>query len=112
MLRTFFHRFLAFYGTTYLADHAAPANRWVHFLANVSAMATLATGAALRSRDLLLLGVWFQLGPPYLGHILFEGSHNSIDRSWLMSALGSWYTTFEIVTGRQSISHGIRGRHV
>ncbi len=101
-------KFLEFYRTVYLKDHASPANRWVHFLSNVLAIVSLSAAVIFWSWELLLLGAWFQLGPPYLGHIVFEGSHRSIDRSWILSAVGSWYTTLQIIIGKQSITHGVR----
>src|SRR5689334_24551982 len=99
-------RFLDFYETTYLKDHAKPLNRWVHFLSNLSAISCLTAGLVTQSWSLFALGVWFQLGPPYLGHILFEGSHASIDRSPIFSAMGSWYTTSQILLRRQSVTWG------
>ena len=95
-----------FYESIYLPDHAAPLNRWVHFLSNLSALVFCALGATFLSLPLFALGVWFQLGPPYLGHILFEKTHRSIDQSPVFAALGSWFTTYEIFRGRQSVTHG------
>jgi hypothetical protein len=100
--------FLRFYEEVYLPDHAAPWNRWVHFVSNLLALGCCGGGLALRSLPLFLLGVWFQLGPPYLGHLLFEKSHRSIDQSPLFAAIGSWWTTLQIVAGRQSVTHGVR----
>ena len=59
---------------------------------------------SLRSPDLFAFGVWCQLGPPYLGHILFEKTHRSIDQNWLFAAMGSWWTTLQIFAGRQRVS--------
>lgn len=103
-----FTAFFRFYEEVYLPDHAAPLNRWVHFGSNLTALAACGGGLALGSLPLFLLGVWFQLGPPYLGHLLFEKSHRSIDQSPLFAALGSWWTTLQIVSGRQSVTHGVR----
>lgn len=103
MLENFHH----FYRTVYLPDHAAPLNRWVHFGSNVCAMAFCLLGLLLQEGWVFALGIWFQLGPPYLGHILFEKTHNSIDQAPIYAALGSWYTTFQIVQGKQCITHGV-----
>ncbi len=105
-IRTFSQSFRTFYETTYLPDHASPWNRWVHFLSNLSALVFCGLGVGFRSFPLFITGVWFQLGPPYLGHILFEKTHRSIDQSPVFAALGSWATTFEILTGKQSVTHG------
>lgn len=102
-------QFLTFYQEVYLPDHAAPMNRWVHFLSNVLALLLCLSGVLLWSWYLFLLGIWFQLGPPYLGHILFEKSHRSIDQSPIYAAIGSWYTTLQILLGKQSVTHGPPG---
>ena len=102
----FTQSFSEFYETVYLQDHAAPLNRWVHFLSNISALIFCALGAWFWSLPLFAMGVWFQLGPPYLGHLLFEKTHRSIDQSPLFAALGSWFTTYEILTGKQSVTRG------
>ena len=106
-----FTRFLVFYRDIYLPDHAAPANRWVHFLSNLSAITACTAGLVLQSRDLFAFGVWCQLGPPYLGHILFEKTHRSIDENWLFAAMGSWFTTWQIFTGKQCVTHGLAHHH-
>lgn len=103
----FWQTFLRFYDEVYLPDHAAPLNRWVHFLSNVSALLFCASGILWWNWILFAFGVWFQLGPPYLGHILFEKTHRSIDQSPIMAALGSWYTTMQIFLGKQSVTHGV-----
>jgi phosphatidylglycerol lysyltransferase len=99
-------RFFEFYRDVYLPDHAAPLNRWVHFLSNMSALTCCIAGLLLPNLALFLLGVWFQLGPPYLGHLLFEKTHRSIDQSPIFAAVGSWWTTLQIVLGRQSVTWG------
>jgi phosphatidylglycerol lysyltransferase len=99
-------RFFDFYREVYLPDHSAPLNRWVHFLSNVSALTCCLAGLLLPNLALFLLGVWFQLGPPYLGHLLFEKTHRSIDQSPVFAALGSWWTTLQIVLGHQSVTWG------
>jgi hypothetical protein len=98
--------FKDFYENVYLPDHAAPLNRWVHFLSNISALGFCAAGVWFLNVYLFAFGVWCQLGPPYLGHILFEKTHRSIDQSPVFAAMGSWYTTFEILTFKQSVTHG------
>lgn len=100
-------RFLEFYREVYLPDHQAPLNRWVHFLSNLCAIGGCLGGLALGSPVLFALGVWFQLGPPYLGHLLFEKTHRSIDQSPVFAAVGSWWTTWQILTGRQCVTHGL-----
>ena len=106
--RPFFQRFMDFYEGIYLPDHASTANRWVHFLSNIAALVCCSLGVWFWSGYLFAFGVWCQLGPPYLGHILFEKTHRSIDQSPIFAALGSWFTTYEILTGQQSITHGRR----
>lgn len=106
----FWNQFQRFYDEVYLPDHAAPLNRWVHFLSNVSALICCGVGLILWNWYVFAFGVWFQLGPPYLGHILFEKTHRSIDQSPIMAALGSWYTTLQIVLGKQSITFGPRAK--
>lgn len=105
-VRDFSQSFGDFYENTYLPDHASPWNRWVHFLSNISALLFCALGVWFRSIPLFAMGIWCQLGPPYLGHILFEKTHRSIDQSPVFAALGSWSTTYEILTGKQSVTHG------
>lgn len=105
-LRKQWHAFMHFYETVYEPDHAAPLNRWVHFLSNVSALLFCGLGLWYWNIYLFVFGVWFQLGPPYLGHILFEKTHRSIDQSPIYAALGSWYTTLQIFMLRQSVTHG------
>ncbi len=105
---SFSQRFTEFYDGVYLPDHASPWNRWVHFLSNVAALACCSLGIWFGSVYLFAFGVWCQLGPPYLGHILFEKTHRSIDQSPIFAALGSWFTTYQILTGKQSITHGRR----
>ncbi len=107
MLRRTIAEFHAFYRDVYLPDHSAPLNRWVHFLSNVSALTCCVAGVVAGSVSVFALGVWFQLGPPYLGHILFEKTHRSIDTSPVFSALGSWFTTWQILRGNQCITHGV-----
>jgi hypothetical protein len=104
--RKFRRSFDEFYEQVYLPDHAAPLNRWVHFLSNLSAILFCGLGVYYFSLYLFAVGVFCQLGPPYLGHILFEKTHRSIDQSPIFAALGSWYTTFQILLGEQSITHG------
>jgi hypothetical protein len=106
MLQHFLQSFDEFYERVYLPDHASPWNRWVHFLSNVAAVGFIVLGAWYASFYLAVIGIWCQLGPPYLGHILFEKSHRSIDQSPIFAAMGSWYTTYQILIGRQSITHG------
>lgn len=105
-LRDQWLKFMHFYDTVYLPDHAAPLNRWVHFLSNVAALLGCSLGLIFGNLYLFIFGIWFQLGPPYLGHILFEKTHRSIDQSPIYAALGSWYTTLQIVRGRQSVTYG------
>lgn len=105
-LRNQWLQFMNFYETVYLPDHAAPLNRWVHFLSNVAALLCCGLGLLMMNIYLFAFGLWFQLGPPYLGHILFEKTHRSIDQSPIYAALGSWYTTLEIFLGRQSVTYG------
>jgi hypothetical protein len=105
-LRNQWLQFMNFYETVYLPDHAAPLNRWVHFVSNVAALLCCGLGLLMMNIYLFAFGLWFQLGPPYLGHILFEKTHRSIDQSPIYAALGSWYTTLEIFLGRQSVTHG------
>lgn len=102
MLENFFR----FYREVYIPDHSAPLNRWVHFLSNISALLCCAGGLWIGNLALFLLGIWFQLGPPYLGHILFEKTHRSIDQSPIYAAMGSWWTTLQIFLGRQCVTHG------
>ena len=102
--------FFAFYDDVYLPDHAAPLNRWLHFISNVSAFSCCVAGVVVGSVDLFAFGVWCQLGPPYLGHILFEKTHKSIDQSPVFAAVGSWFTTWEILRGKQCVTHG-RAHH-
>lgn len=102
--------FFVFYEEVYLPDHAAPLNRWVHFLSNVLALACCGIGILLWNWIWFAFGVWCQLGPPFLGHVLFEKSHRSIDQSPIFAAMGSWYTTLQILMGRQSITYGPRQR--
>ena len=99
-------RFLRFYWDVYVPDHSAPLNRWVHFLSNLAALGLCGLGAWWQSAWVFALGVWCQLGPPYLGHILFEKTHRSIDQNWLFAAVGSWFTTMQILLGRQTVTHG------
>jgi hypothetical protein len=107
-IRNFRRSFEEFYEQVYLPDHAAPLNRWVHFLSNLSAILFCGLGVNFFSLYLFTVGVFCQLGPPYLGHILFEKTHRSIDQSPIFAALGSWFTTFQILVGKQSITHGKR----
>lgn len=107
-IQAFWNSFQQFYEEVYLPDHAAPLNRWVHFLSNVSALLFCGYGAIAWNWYVFLFGIWFQLGPPYLGHILFEKTHRSIDQSPIFAALGSWYTTGQIFLGKQSVTHGRR----
>ncbi len=104
----FLRSFKKFYDEVYVPDHTAPLNRWVHFLSNVSAMAFGLAGLCLLDLYLVAIGIWCQLGPPFLGHILFEKTHRSIDQSPIFAAMGSWYTTYQILVGKQSITHGRR----
>jgi len=103
---TLFQSFDEFYERVYLPDHASPWNRWVHFLSNLAALVFISLGAWFASFYLVVIGIWCQLGPPYLGHILFEKTHRSIDQSPIFAAIGSWYTTYQILIGRQSVTHG------
>lgn len=103
-------KFFRFYEEVYIPDHSAPLNRWVHFLSNISALTCCIGGCWIGNIALFALGVWFQLGPPYLGHILFEKTHRSIDQSPIFAAIGSWWTTLQILAGRQSVTHGPRPR--
>lgn len=105
-VQQFWATFQRFYDEVYLPDHAAPLNRWVHFLSNVLALVCCLSGLVWWNWILFAFGIWCQLGPPYLGHILFEKTHRSIDQSPVMAALGSWYTTLQIFLGKQSITHG------
>jgi hypothetical protein len=107
-ISVFLQSFADFYERVYLPDHASPWNRWVHFLSNVAAAALIGLAAWFGSVYLFVAGIWCQLGPPYLGHILFEKTHRSIDQSPIFAALGSWYTTWQILTGKQSVTHGRR----
>lgn len=102
MIARFFH----FYWSVYVPDHSAPLNRWVHFSSNLAALFFCGLGLATQTAWVFALGVWFQLGPPYLGHILFEKTHRSIDQSPIWAAVGSWYTTSQILLGRQSVTYG------
>lgn len=106
--RNFVKSFLDFYDRVYIPDHSAPLNRWVHFLSNISAILFGVLGLWYQSLYLIVIAMWCQLGPPYLGHILFEKTHRSIDQSPIFAAMGSWYTTFQILIGKQSITHGRR----
>ncbi len=100
-----FDGFHHFYRTVYVPDHAAELNRWVHFLSNIGAVFFGTLGAVTRTHWVFALGVWCQFGPPYLGHILFEKTHRSIDQSPIYAFIGSWYTTAQILIGRQCIRH-------
>ena len=105
-LNRFLRSFEDFYEEIYLPDHAAPLNRWVHFLSNIAALAFCTASLWFSSFTLFGVGVWCQLGPPYLGHILFEKTHRSIDQSPVFAAMGSWFTTYQILTFKQSVTHG------
>lgn len=100
-----FERFHHFYRTVYVPDHAAVLNRWVHFLSNMGALFFGTLGVVTQTGWVFALGVWCQFGPPYLGHILFEKTHRSIDQSPIYAFIGSWYTTSQILLGRQCIRH-------
>jgi hypothetical protein len=102
----FLRSFEEFYETVYLPDHASPLNRWVHFLSNLSALGFCSAGVWYSSVVLFGIGVWCQLGPPYLGHVFFEKTHRSIDQSPIFAAMGSWFTTYQILTGKQSVTYG------
>lgn len=104
--RDYLRAFHEFYEQVYLPDHASPWNRWVHLLSNVAALSFIVLGIWFASLYLGIIGIWCQLGPPYFGHILFEKTHRSIDQSPIFAAMGSWYTTFQILIGRQSVTHG------
>ena len=108
MLQDFFRSFEDFYDRIYVPDHTSPWNRWVHFLSNVAALTFGLLGISFFNLYLIAIGIWCQLGPPYLGHILFEKTHRSIDQSPIFAAMGSWYTTYQIFIGKQSITYGRR----
>lgn len=107
-IQRFWLSFNEFYERVYLPDHASPLNRWVHFVSNIGAIFFIVLGVWFASFYLAVIGIWCQLGPPYLGHILFEKTHRSIDQSPIFAAMGSWYTTFQILIGKQSVTHGRR----
>jgi phosphatidylglycerol lysyltransferase len=100
-----FAGFHHFYRTVYVPDHAAELNRWVHLFSNVGAVFFGTVGVVTQTAWVFALGVWCQFGPPYLGHILFEKTHRSIDQSPIYAFIGSWYTTTKILLGRQCIRH-------
>ena len=106
----FVRSFEEFYENVYLPDHASPLNRWVHFLSNIAALSFCAAGVWYSSITLFGIGVWCQLGPPYLGHVLFEKTHRSIDQSPIFAAMGSWFTTYQILTRKQSVTYGRRSK--
>lgn len=106
--KSFTESFTDFYERVYLPDHASPWNRWVHFLSNLAALTFIGLGVWFWSLYLFVFGVWCQLGPPYLGHILFEKTHRSIDQSPIFAAIGSWFTTYQILIGKQSVTRGRR----
>ncbi len=109
-VRRFLVSFHRFYEEVYLPDHAAPLNRWVHFLSNLSALLFLVLAILYSSLYFLAVGIFCQLGPPYFGHLLFEKTHRSIDQSPIFAAMGSWYTTFQIFLGKQSVTYGVGRR--
>ncbi len=66
-IRNFSQSFGEFYESIYLPDHAAPLNRWVHFLSNVSAVIFCGLGVGFWSLPLFALGVVY-------GTLLVPGS--------------------------------------
>lgn len=95
--------FDAFYRSHYLEEHRNPINRRIHFASNCGVLLSLALAAKTKRWEFLASAVTLQVIPPFLGHVLFEGSHQSIERSPLFSALGSWRMFFEIVFGKQRL---------
>lgn len=96
-------KFEEFYRETYLHEHTNRTNRWIHFLSNLSVLTCL-SAAAVTQNWLFLAGAAFsQLVPPFLGHVFFEGSHQSVERSPLFSAMGSWRMFFDIIRGREKL---------
>ena len=92
-----------FYHHLYRHEHSNPVNRWIHFLSNLSILTCLVLAVALWKWQFLIAALFFQLVPPYLGHVLFEGGHESAAQSPLWSAMGNWRMFLDIVRGRERV---------
>jgi len=95
--------FEQFYRTVYLQEHRNPMNRRIHFASNCGVVASLLVALSTRRWGFAAAALGFQLVPPFLGHVFFEGSHQSVERSSLFSILGSWRMFLEFLTGRQRL---------
>lgn len=92
-----------FYQEHYKHEHSNPVNRWIHFISNVLILVSLTLALAFWNWRFLLPALFFQLVPPFLGHLLFEGSHQAASISPLWSAMGNWRMFFDIVRGREKV---------
>lgn len=92
-----------FYHHLYRHEHTNPINRWIHFLSNLTILTSLTLALVLWNYKLLLVALFFQLVPPYLGHLLFEGNHEAAAVSPLWTARGNWRMFFDIVRGKEKV---------
>lgn len=92
-----------FYHDLYRHEHSNPINRWIHFISNVAIIVNLALAIVFWSWKFLPVALFFQLVPPYLGHLWFEGNHEAAAVSPLWSAMGNWRMFFDIVRGRERV---------
>jgi hypothetical protein len=84
-----FSSFAEFY-PLYLAEHATPACRRLHFVGSTLVIASVA--AAIATRD-----AWWLAGAPvcgygfaWIGHFAFEHNHPATFRHPLYSLIGDW----------------------
>lgn len=91
--------FAQFY-PSYLAEHATPACRRLHFVGSAAALA--AVGAAIVTADSwwLLVAPVVGYGSAWIGHAAFEHNRPATLRHPLYSFLGDWVMFRDMVTGR------------
>jgi hypothetical protein len=95
--------FEQFYQEIYRHEHHNPINRWIHFLSNLLILVNLSLALLLWDWRFLPVALFFQLVPPYLGHLVFEGNHEAAAVSPLWSAMGNWRMFFDIIRGREKV---------
>ena len=94
-----FSSFAEFY-PYYLAEHANPTCRQLHFIGSWLVLGVVAVAIALGNAWLLLLVPVVGYGFAWVGHFFFEKNRPATFRYPFYSLAGDWVMFWHILTGR------------
>jgi hypothetical protein len=97
------HRSFSEFYPFYLAEHAHPVSRRLHFLGTSIALALLLAAVSLGSWKIAVVALVQGYMLAWIGHFFFEHNRPATFRYPLWSFLGDWRMWWDILRGRIKI---------